>query len=221
MFKTVFLSVIRILLPAVLLPALAWGQQITLGPSLTQILKSGRGIARNCGQSEYGTGLGARLSVPVLSRWTKLQVAGRGYWLNRGAECHFADIPPADGTRVEDDRINLLSQSFITTDVRLEAQIPQAALSFALGGGNAWRKGPNSPYLLLAAGLLLYDRDGLQFGLGGEYQYLRTTSDQVRRTYLNGGLIAEEPVGRVHDWSHAFALNIHLDVPFAMMRGSW
>lgn len=221
MFKTVFLSVTRILLPAVLLPTLAWGQQITLGPSLTQILKSGRGIARSCGQSEYGTGLGARLSVPGLSRWTKLQVAGRGYWLNRGAECAFADIPPADGTYVEDDRINLLSQSFITTDVHLAAQIPRTPLSFALGGGNAWHKGPNLPYLVLAAGLSLYDRDGLQFGLGGEYEYLRTTSDQVRRTYVNGELIAEEPLGRVHDWSHAFAVNIHLDVPFAMMRGSW
>jgi len=46
--------------------------------------------------------------------------------------------------------------------------------------------------------------------LGGEYEYLRTTSDQVRRTYVNGELIAEEPLGRVHDWSHAFAVNIHL-----------
>lgn len=213
--------VTRILLPAILLPALAWGQQITPGFSLTQILQSGRGIARNCGQREYGTGLGVRLSVPVLSRWTKLQVGGRGYWLNRGMECDFADIPPPDGTRVEDDRINLLSRSFVTTDVRLAAQIPREPVSFALGGGNAWHKGPNLPYLVLAAGLLLYDRDGLQFGLGGEYQYLRTTIDQVRRTYLNGGLIAEEPLGRVHDWSHAFALNIYLDVPFAMMRGSW
>jgi hypothetical protein len=220
-FKTVFLSVTRILLPAFLLPALAEGQQITPGLSLTQILQSGRGIARTCGQSEYGTGLGARLSLPVLSRWTKLQVAGRGFWLNRGADCAFAAIPRADGTYVDDDRINLLSRSFNTTDVRLAAQIPRTPVNLALGGGNVWRKGPNLPYLVLAAGLYLYDRDGLQLGLGGEYEHLRTTSDQVRRTYLNGELIAEEPLGRVHDWSHAFAVNIHLDIPFSMVRGSW
>lgn len=213
--------VTRILLPAILLPSLAWGQQVTLGPSLTQILQSGQGIARRCGQGEYGTGLGLRLSVPALSRWTKVQVAGRGYFLDRGADCAFADIPPPDGTRVEEDRINLLSRSFVTTDVRLAAQAPGAPLSFALGVGNAWHKGPNLPYLGLAGGVTLYDRDDLQFGLGAEYEYLRTSSDQFRRTYLNGVLIAEEPLGRVHDWSHAFAINVYLDIPFAMMRGSW
>jgi hypothetical protein len=220
-FETVFHSATRILLPSVLLPTLALGQQVTLGPSLSQILQSGPGIARTCGQNEYGTGLGVRLSVPVLSRWTKLQVAGRGHWLKRGAECAFADVPPPDGTRVEEDRINLLSQSFVATDLRLAARIPDIPLSFALGGGNAWHKGPNLPYLVLAAEIALYEQDALQFGLGAEYQYLRTTSDQVRRTYLTGQLVLEEPLGRVHDWSHAFALNLYLDVPFAMMRGSW
>ena len=220
-FKTVLLGVSRVLLLAALLPALAWGQQITIGPSLTQILSSGDGVARNCGQNEYGTGLGARLSLPALSRWTQVRVSARGYWLNRGAECDFAEIPPPDGTFVDDDRINLLSQSFNTTDVRLAAQIPSLALSFALGGGVAWHKGPNLPYLVLASEISLYNRGGVQFGLGAEYQYLRATSDQVRRTYVNGELIAAEPLGRVHEWSHGFALGLHLDVPFAKLRGSW
>jgi hypothetical protein len=111
--------VTRILLPAILLPALAWGQQITPGFSLTQILQSGRGIARNCGQREYGTGLGVRLSVPVPSRWTKLQVGGRGYWLNRGVECDFADIPPPDGTRVEDAASSTRRSRWESRDARL------------------------------------------------------------------------------------------------------
>jgi hypothetical protein len=202
----------RILLPAALLPALAWGQQATLGPTLTQIVSSGPGVARDCLQPEYGTGLGARLSVPVLTRWTTLQVAGRGYFLNRGSEC-VDGFPPPDGTYVEKDRVNLLSRSFITTDVRLATQFGEAPVSFALGGGNAWHEGHDLPYLVLVAGLSILDRPDVRLGLEGEYQWLRVTSDQVRRTYRDFALVAEEPLGRVHEWSHAFTIGITLGIP--------
>lgn len=212
MIHRMLLRSIRILLPAALLPALA-AAQATLGATLTQVVKSGEGVARSCSQGEYGTALGARLSVPVLSRQTSVQVAGRGYWVNRGAECdHLAAIPPPDGTYVDEDRINLLSRSFITTDVRLATWLGETpTVSLAAGVGNAWHEGHDLPYLVLAAGLALLDQPEVRLELGGEYQWLRVTSDRFRRTILQGELVAEEPLGRHHEWSHALVFGLSAD----------
>ena len=202
----------RILLLAALLPDVAWGQQATLGATVTQIVSSGEGVARSCLQPEYGTGLGVRFERPVLRRWVALQVAARGYWLNRGSEC-IDGFPPSDGVYLEEDRVNLLSRSFITTDVRLAAALGETPVSVAVGGGNAWHDGYDLPYLVFAAGVSILDRPGYRLGLEGEYQWLRVSSEQVRRTYQDFQLVAEEPLGRVHQWSHAFILGINLAFP--------
>jgi hypothetical protein len=212
MLKTILLRSSRVLLLAALLPAWGWGQQATLGPTLTQILSSGEGVARNCLQPEYGTGLGARLSLPVLTSWTAVQLAGRGYWLNRGSEC-VDGFPPPDGTYIQEDRINLLSRSFITTDIRLAGRLAEVPVTFAVGGGNAWHEGYDLPYLVLAAGISILDRPDVRLGLESEYQWLRVTSDQFRRTYQDFELVVEEPLGRVHEWSHAFIIGITLGIP--------
>lgn len=212
MLKPVLRCSTRILLPTALLPALAWGQQRAVGFTLTQILSSGPGVARNCVQPEYGTGLGARLSVPVLTRRTALQVAGRAYWVNRGSQC-VDGFPPPDGTYVQDDRINLLSRSFITTDVRLATQLAEEVVNLAVGAGNAWHEGHDLPYLVFAAGLTIVDRPTFRLGLEGEYQLLRVTSDRFRRTYQDFQLVTEESLGRVHEWSDALIFGIALSVP--------
>jgi hypothetical protein len=211
MLKTVLLRSSQLLL-STLLPALAWGQQLTLGPTLTQILSSGKGVARDCLQSEYSTGLGARFSVPVLTRWTTLQVVGRGYWFERGSEC-VDGFPPTDGTYLVEDRVNLQSRSFITTDVRLATRLGETPVNLAVGGGNAWHEGHDLPYLMLGAGILIFARPDVRVSLESEYQWLRVTSDQYRRTYQDFELVAEEPLGPVHEWSHAFIIGILLDIP--------
>jgi hypothetical protein len=158
-------------------------------------------------------GSASDFAVPVLTRRMTLQLAGRGYWIDLPSECAIAFLPPPDGTYVEKDRINLLSRSFITTDVRLATQLGETPLSIAAGGGNAWHEGHNLPYLLLAAGLSIFDRPAVRLALQGEYHRLRVTSDQFRRTYQDFELVAEEPLGRVHEWSHAFIIGITLNIP--------
>ena len=201
-----------ILLLGALLPAVAWGQQATLGATLTQIVSSGEGVARSCLQPEYGTGLGVRFEMPVLRRWVALQAAARGYGVNRGSTC-IDGFPPPDGVYLEEDRINLLSRSFITTDVRLAAAMGETPVSVAVGGGNAWHDGYDLPYLVFAAGVSILDRPGYRLGLEGEYQWLRVSSEQVWRTYQDFQLVAEEPLGRVRQWSHAFILGLNLAIP--------
>jgi hypothetical protein len=211
MLKVVLLRSTLILPLAALLPALGWGQA-SLGPTLTQVIGSGDGVARSCLQSGYSTGLGVRFVAPVFTKWTTLQVAGRGYWLARASNC-VDGFPPPDGTYVEEDRVNLLSRSFVTTDVRLAARLGEIPMNFAVGGGNAWHEGHDLPYLVFGAGLSIFDRPDLQLSLEGEYQWLRVSSDQFRRTYQNFQLVAEEPLGRVHKWSHAVIIGINLAIP--------
>ena len=203
---------VRILVLATLLPALAWAQQPTLGPTLSQILSSGTGVARTCLQPEHSTGLGARFEMPAVARRMALQVAARGYWLDRSSEC-VDGFPPPDGTYLEEDRINLLSQSFITTDVRLALGLGATPLQVAAGGGYAWHEGHDLPYLVLGAGFPILVRPSVRIALEGEFQWLRVSSDQFRRTYQDFELVAEEPLGRVHQWSHAFILGINLAIP--------
>ena len=212
MLKTILPRLTRILLLTALLPAVGWGQRPTLGFTLTQIVSSGEGVARDCVQPEYGTGLGARLSLPVLTGWTNLEIGGRAHGINRGYQC-VDGFPPPDGTHIEEDRVNLLSRSFVTTDVRLATRPGETPVNIAVGGGNAWHEGHNVPYLLLAAGIFMLDRPDVRLGLATEYLWLRVTSDQFRRTYQDFALVSEEPLGRVHQWSHGFILGLTLDIP--------
>jgi hypothetical protein len=212
MLKLVLLRSTRILLLVALLPALGWGQQASLGPTLTQVISSGEGVARDCLQSEYSTGLGVRLVMPVLTKRLTLQVAGRSYRLARGSTC-VDGFPPPDGTYVEEDRVNLLSRSFVTTDVRLATRLGEAPVNVAVGGGNAWHEGHNLPYLVFATGFSILDRPNVRLDLEGEYQWLRVSSDRVRRTYQDFELVAEEPLGRVHAWSHALIIGINVGIP--------
>lgn len=210
--KNVVLRATRLVLPATLAPALAWGQQPTVGPTLTRIISSGDGVARTCLQSGYSSGLGVRFVTPVLAKRITLQVAGRGYWLAQGSTC-VNGFPPPDGTYVEEDRVNLLSRPFVTTDVRLAIRLGDPPLSVAVGAGNAWHEGHDLPYLVGAAALPLLDRPNVQLGLEGEYEWLRVSADRYRRTYQNFQLMAEESLGRVHTWSHAVIMSVYLNIP--------
>lgn len=122
-------------------------------------------------------------------------------------------LPAPDGTFIEEDRVNLLSRSFLTTDVRLATQLGKVPVNLAAGVGNAWHQGHNLPYLVLAAGITLVDGPNVRLGLDGELQWLRVSSDLFRRTYQNSDLVAEEPLGRVHRWSHAFIIGLTLGNP--------
>jgi hypothetical protein len=150
------------------------------------------------------------LTIPVFSRLTTLQVAGRGYWLSQGSEC-VDGFPPPDGTYVQVDRVNLQSRSFVTTDLRLAARLSeQIPLSFALGGGGAWHEGYDLPYIVLGTAFTAVDQPYLHLELGAEYQWLRVTGDQFRRTYQDFQLVSEEFLGQVHSWSHAVLIGVYL-----------
>lgn len=186
-------------------------QQWSLGPSVTLVSGSGDGIERSCLQQGYSSGVGLRLITPLLKR-TTLQVVGRGYWFRRNSTC-VDGFPPPDGTYVQDDRVNLMSRAFVTTDARVAIGVAQDRMTVAAGAGNAWHEGYDLPYVVLAVAWRLVDQPGVRFGFGGEYQRFRASADRVRRTYQNSQVVSEEPLGRVSNWGHAFVFSVHLDIP--------
>jgi hypothetical protein len=202
---------IALSLLAALVPAAVWAQKLTLGPTVTGVVASGEGVGRTCTQSNYPFGMGLALTVPVFSRLTTVQFSGRGYWLSQGSDCVTLAIPVSDGTYLEEDRINLLSRSFVTTDVRLAVRLgEQIPMSLALGGGGAWHEGHDLPYVVLGTAFTAVDQPYFRVQLGAEYQWLRVTSDQFLRTVANGELVSEEALGQVHHWSHAVVIGVSL-----------
>jgi hypothetical protein len=198
---------LKLLLPAALLPGMLWAQRPALGAILTGLVTGGEGVGGNCLQSSYRIGIGAQLAVPAFRRWTSLQLNIRGYGIDFGSSC-VDGFPPPDGTYIQDDRVDLVSRSFVTTDIRIAARLGEGPVSLALGGGNAWHEGYNLPYGVLGAELALVSRPTYGISLSGELQLLRVTSDRFRRTYQDFALISEESLGRVHRWSHALVLGV-------------
>jgi hypothetical protein len=200
--------VLQLLLPAALVPGLLWGQRPMLGASLTALVDGGEGVeGPSCFQKDYRLGLGAQLAVPAFTDWAAVQVNVRSYGLSLGDVC-VDGFPPVDGTYIQDDRIDLVAQSSVTTDVRLAARLGESPISVALGVGNAWHEGPNLPYGVFGAAIALVSRPTYGISVGGELQVLRVTSDRFRRTYQDFSLVSEESLGRVHQWSHALVLGV-------------
>jgi hypothetical protein len=198
---------LKLLLPAALVPGMLWAQRPALGATLTGLVSGGEGVGGNCLQSSYRIGIGAQLAVPAFTRWTSLQLNVRGYGIDFGSTC-VDGFPPPDGTYIEDDRVDLVSRSFVTTDVRLAGWLGESPVSLALGVGNAWHVGYNLPYGLLGAELALVSEPTYGISLTGELQLLRVTSDRFRRTYQDFALVSEESLGRVHRWRHALVLGV-------------
>ena len=74
--------------------------------------------------------------------------------------------------------MELVSRSFVTTDLRLAGQLGESPISVALGLGNAWHRGYHLPDGALGAGIALVSRPSYHISLGGELQLLRVTSDR-------------------------------------------
>lgn len=190
---------------------LATLQQSSLGPTVTVANGIGEGVERSCLQRGYFSGVGLRFVTPVLTRAT-LQVQGRGYGIGKSASC-VDGFPPPDGVYIEDDRVDILSRPFVTTDVRLAIGVAQNVMTLAAGAGKAWHDGYDLPYVVVAVAWRLVDKPGVRFGFGGEHQWLRASADRYRRTYQNFQRVDEVALGRVTNWSRALVLSVNLDFP--------
>jgi hypothetical protein len=125
-------------------------------------------------------------------------------------------LPPPDGTYIQDDRVNLLTTAFGTTDLRFRVIVGSKlpSLTLAVGAGVAWHPGRDVPYAVGELGLPLVATARTRVALFGEYQVLRVTSDRHRRTYQGFRLILDESLGQVRQGSHVlmFGLNIAIRV---------
>lgn len=203
---------LRLLLVILVWPAVARAQRPLVSATLTGVASSGDWVARTCLEPNYPLGLGAQLSIPALTRSISVEVNARAYGIDFGSEC-VDGFPPVDGSYVQDDRVNLLSRSFVTTDIRIAAQPGRGPVTIALGGGNAWHEGHNLPYAVLETALALWSRSSYEIRLIGELHLLRATADRFRRTYQDFELVSSESLGQVHRWSHAVIIGVSAGAP--------
>jgi hypothetical protein len=203
---------LRLILIILVCPAVARAQRPMVSATLTGVASSGDWVARSCLESNYPLGLGAQLSTPALTRSISVEINARAYGIDFGSEC-VDGFPPPDGTYIQDDRVDLLSRSFVTTDIRIAARPRAGPVTIALGGGNAWHEGHNLPYAVLETGLALWSRSTYEIRLMGELHLLRATADRFRRTYQDFELVSSESLGLVHRWSHALVFGVSAGAP--------
>lgn len=189
-------------------------QQWTLGTTVTSVVEAGAGVAHEC--SGYPTALGARVTAPVSSKkHLRLEVNGRAYGLGSRSSCVIVGPEPfREGVLIEEERVNLLADPHLTTDLRLVRSLSQDAAAIAVGLGNAWRAGHDLPYVVVAGSAQFVTATSLRVGFGLEYQLFRVTSDRFSRLYSSRGqLIWQQAFGQVHMRSHAVVLGFHVELP--------
>lgn len=196
-----------------LIPTSLASAQSTLGPSLNLMVNGGPGVGGGCTQQIHVAAIGMHLTKPIVRRVVSLQFVGRGYWLPLSSSCIEVGVlrpPQPDGSFIVEQRVDLQSRSFTTTDIRLGINLPDYIATLSAGGGTTWRAGYNAPYFVAAIGLPLIDGVGNRFGFLAEYQWLRLTSDRARLTWLNQQLVVDEPLGKAHHWSHAVTIGVRV-----------
>ena len=130
----------------------ASAQSPSLAFGLSHVVAAADGIARGCLESGYSTGADVRYLQPVFTRLTAIELDARAYIFGTSPTC-VDGFPPQDGTYLQADRVNLLAESFVATDVRFSVRLSRrpGAIALALGLGNSWRARDNLPYFLVEA----------------------------------------------------------------------
>jgi len=203
------------LIATTVLPLTASGQRRSIGVELAAMVGGDERVSHECYQRGYSIALGGRITIPILTDLTSVELAVRGYQMATGPACVDGLVfPPPDGTYDETVRLKLQVRPFLTTDVRLGTRLGKSPLLLAVGGGNAWHTGHDLPYFVVAAGFVMVERPGVLLAVEVDYHWLRVTSDRVRRTYQGGQVVVEQLLGQVHDWGKAGVLALRVGVPF-------
>jgi len=165
----------------------------------------GSHVQTSCGGDEFRGGIGPAVSFAPRGGRLELTFVARAYRMRDFGSCQ-ADLvlipPPANGTRVFENRYTLLSDKFVTTDARAEYRL-QPRLSIGAGGGMAWQEGVDFPYGLVSAEVLPIAGRRTTFGLGLELYAVRGATDLTRVTYANSQVVSSEELPREWSWSHA------------------
>jgi len=175
------------------------------GAGLGLVVAGGRGVGPgDCLEAPYNLGLGVRGGVDVVGSALALQASARAHRWRVGPQCVVDGFPPPDGTYPIDDYQNLTEDRFALTDVGIRGTLTGVGAGGMIGlaVGNAWRSGPNAPYVMAAAGVFLQVQS-VRLVLGAELYRLRLTFDRFERTWQGGQVTRNVPLGTVHEWNSA------------------
>lgn len=182
----------------------------TLGPSFSLLLMGGPGVGSTSCEDTFFGAVGFDAARSVARQSIRFQAAARAYVLGAGvAECAISPLPPpSDGTFIVEDRNPLAAHEFLTTDARIDVDLPAHISTVSVGAGVAWREGRDVPYFLAGWGVPALDGVKHRFGLQLDYQWLRFSNEQFQRTFQGGIMTAEQRLGTVQHWSNAVTVGV-------------
>ena len=191
----------------------AGAQGPSLGFGLNRVFASADGIASSCLEPGFRNGVDGRYLRPVLTTLTSIEFTAQAFIFREASTC-VDGFPPPDGTYLQSDRVNLLAESFVSTDLRLRLRLSQRALapSLAIGGGNTWRDGDNLPYVVTDARIPFIARSRIRVNAEGQLLWVQVVAHRYERTYQNFQLVASQSLGPAYDWRRAFSLGIVMEV---------
>jgi hypothetical protein len=189
-------------------------QRWSVSGEFSRSLHSGEGVEADCLYPNHRAGLGGQIGAR-LDRVLTLALTGRAFIISHSPDC-IDGLRPPSGTFIEIDRTDLHTTAFGTSDLRLRVRGgPQlGGFSVGLGAGAAWHPGRDWPYALAELGTSIAVAKRTRIVLATEYQYLRLSWHEYRRTYQNYQIIASEPLGTVRRWSHDFLVSLSVAALF-------
>lgn len=195
-------------------PRQASAQDLYLGTGLGTFVGGGRGVANNCLEYSSRTGPFIVVGRRVWRELMALQATTHVHAWRQEPECVVTPGPPHDGTFTRLASPAVLESRFATTDLRMRLTATASVIggSVTLGGGVAWRAGPNVPYL--AAGAAIAAPFGpCRFVVEGELYRMRVQLDYVERTYENFQLVSVVPLPTIREWNSAGRVAVGVLIP--------
>jgi hypothetical protein len=209
----VALVVLAILVP---LPS-AVAAQLDHGGVDFNLVVGGDEFVRGC-SAPFSLGFGVHGGWRT-GRFVSAAAAARIHAPPAGVGCDTSFQPP-DGIYIEDDRTDLLSETFFTTDIRIGARLGTrpGALELSIGAGMAWQPGRDLPLAIVAMNVPMVILPDARVDLTVDYTLLLVSSDRYRRTYQTGLIVDDESLGSVRNAGEMLTLGVRLQFPGVMSR---
>lgn len=198
------------LLAAPLSPGRA--QSILVAAGAEVFWGGGEGLTGSCLEGSAKAGAVVRGSYELSSGAGVEATAHVHTW--EGRPSCIDGFPPPDGTFLDRDRRNLLTNSFMATDVRARLRVGRfsAAPVLSLGAGLALRSGTDLPYGVLGLGVPL-PLGPIRVVAHADVYLVRVRFDLVERTWRDFMLVSAVPRGTEYEWKPTGTGVLLIEVP--------
>jgi hypothetical protein len=192
--------------------SLGGAQGILIAAGAEVFLDGGEGITGSCLEGSSKGGAVARASYELSPHAGVEATAHVHRWKGRPS-CESL-FPARDGTFLDRDRRNLLTNRFVAADVRARVRVGRvpAAPVLSLGAGLAFRSDADLPYGVVGIGVPV-PLGPIRVVPQIDVYLVRVRFDLVERTWDDFMLVSAVPRGSEHVWKPTGAAALLIEVP--------